>query len=189
MTNPTDPDRWVDEHGDALYGYAMLRLRDADVAADLVQETFLQALKGQGSFRGESTERTWLVGILKHKILDRFRGRAARERGIGGDEPEADPGSEFFDEKRGWRIPPGRWGDLPGDLVERAPEFWEVFHACLADLPPTYAEVFTLSELEGLTGPRGLRGPEDHPGQPLGPPAPGPAPAEARPGGSLVRPR
>jgi RNA polymerase sigma-70 factor (ECF subfamily) len=148
---PIDPDRWVDDHGDALFGYAMLRLRDADQAAEVVQETFLEALKSRGSFRGRSTERTWLIGILKHRIIDQFRGRARRERGVGGDDP---PGGDpaFFDDRGLWQAGAARWRELPDDAVERA-EFWEVFRAAMAALPATYAEAFTLSELEGLSGP------------------------------------
>jgi RNA polymerase sigma-70 factor (ECF subfamily) len=148
---PIDPDRWVDDHGDALFGYAMLRLRDADQAAEVVQDTFLEALKSRGSFQGRSSERTWLIGILKHRIIDQFRRRARRERGVGGDDPPGiDP--EFFDERGSWKAGVARWPELPDDAVERA-EFWEVFRAALAALPATYAEAFTLSELEGLSGP------------------------------------
>src|SRR3954452_15062567 len=98
-----DPDRWVDDHGDALYGYAMLRLRDADSAAEVVQETFLEALKGRSRFLGRSSERTWLIGILKHKIVDSFRRRARRERGIGGEDLPGIEAGEFFDERGSWK--------------------------------------------------------------------------------------
>ena len=69
----TDPEDWVDRHGDALYRYALLRLRSPDLAADVVQETFLEALRARSSFSGRSSERTWLVGILRHKIVDHLR--------------------------------------------------------------------------------------------------------------------
>jgi len=69
----------VDRHGDVLYRYALLRLRSPDVAADVVQETFLEALRARGSFAGRSTERTWLVGILKHKVVDHFRRSGRRQ--------------------------------------------------------------------------------------------------------------
>ncbi len=147
-----DPDRWVDDHGDALYGYAMLRLRDADLSAEVVQETFLEALKGQARFLGKSSERTWLIGILKHKIIDLYRRRSRRERASGGDEPQGFEALEFFDERGAWKVPVGRQPELPDREIERL-EFWEVFRACLADLPPNHAEAFTLIELEGLSGP------------------------------------
>ena len=149
---PIDPDRWVDDHGDALHAYAMLRLRDADLAAEVVQETFLEALKGQSRFLGRSSERTWLIGILKHKIIDLFRRRARRERGTGGDEPAGSEAGGFFDQGGSWKTPIGRWDEWPDRLIERA-EFWEVFRACLAELPPSHAEAFTLIELEGMAGP------------------------------------
>jgi hypothetical protein len=61
----TDPEAWVDRHGDGLYRYARLRLRSPDLAADVVQETFLEALRARHSFAGRSSERAWLVGILR----------------------------------------------------------------------------------------------------------------------------
>jgi RNA polymerase sigma-70 factor (ECF subfamily) len=143
-----DPDRWVDDHGDALYGYAFLRLRDADLAAELVQDTFLEGLKSLDKFQGRSSERTWLFGILKHKIIDRFRQRSRREQALGGDDRAEGDLGEFFDERGSWKVRI----EIPEASFERA-EFWEVFRACLAELPVNYAEAFTLSELEGLTGP------------------------------------
>ena len=67
-----DPERWVEEHGDCLYRYALLRVRRPEVAEDLVQETFFAAVRTFGSFRGKSSERSWLCGILKNKICDHF---------------------------------------------------------------------------------------------------------------------
>jgi len=69
----TDPEDWVDRQGEGLYPYALLRLRSPDLAADVVQETFLEALRARSSFSGRSSERTWLVGILRHKIVDHLR--------------------------------------------------------------------------------------------------------------------
>ena len=60
----SDPERWVDEHGDYLFKYALSRLRDPVKAEDAVQETFLAALKGGKSFQGRSAEKSWLVGTL-----------------------------------------------------------------------------------------------------------------------------
>jgi RNA polymerase sigma factor (sigma-70 family) len=71
--------RWLEEHGDALYSYALPRVRNADAAEDLVQETLLAAIKGRKSFAGRSAERTWLTGILKHKLIDHLR-KSARQR-------------------------------------------------------------------------------------------------------------
>ena len=74
-TAASDPSRWVDDHGDVLYRYALERVRKPDIAQDLVQETFLAAVRTIDRFRGGSTVRSWLCGILKHKICDYYRKR------------------------------------------------------------------------------------------------------------------
>jgi RNA polymerase sigma-70 factor, ECF subfamily len=68
-----NPESWVDDHGDCLYRYALLRVRRPEVAEDLVQETLYAAVRSYGNFQGKSSERTWLCGILKNKICDHFR--------------------------------------------------------------------------------------------------------------------
>ena len=57
-----DPSQWVDRHADALFGYAMLQLANHELAEDRLQETFLAALEVSKTFRGDSSERTWLMG-------------------------------------------------------------------------------------------------------------------------------
>src|SRR5499426_932035 len=92
---------WLDDHGDYLFRYAIFRLRDRTAAEDVVQETFLAALKAHGKFAGRGSERTWLVGIMKHKIVDHFR-RAGREIAIGEDSDEAPEHREFFERADKW---------------------------------------------------------------------------------------
>ena len=70
------PETWLDQHGSALYRFAMLRLRDADKAEEVVQDTLVAALQAHARFNGAASVRTWLVGILKHKITDQFRHEA-----------------------------------------------------------------------------------------------------------------
>jgi RNA polymerase sigma-70 factor (ECF subfamily) len=72
-----DPTSWLDAHGDYLYRYALVRVRDAAVAEDLLQETLLAAIGSSQNYSRRSSERTWLVGIMKHKVIDYFR-RTAR---------------------------------------------------------------------------------------------------------------
>ena len=79
--NVPQPDSWVDQHGDALYRYALFRIRDNQIAEDLVQETFLVGLRAWESFAGRSSVRTWLFGILKQiliqsPIIDELAGAA-----------------------------------------------------------------------------------------------------------------
>ena len=63
----TSPENWLNDYGDILYRYALVRVRSEATAEDLVQETLLAGLKAVDRFSGKSTARTWLVGILKHK--------------------------------------------------------------------------------------------------------------------------
>lgn len=148
--NLADPGQWVSDHGEALYGYAMSRVRRSDVAEDLVQETLLSALKAAHGFEGRSTERTWLIGILRHKVLDYFR-RMGRSKEVQAPELGEGAGSLGLFTKRGrWKPKPQAWGDDPAHLYEQA-EFWQVYEACRAMLPTTLAEAYTLRELEGLS--------------------------------------
>ena len=65
------PDKWIDNYADYLYNYAVVRVNDSDLAKDLVQDTFIAALKSAKNFQGKSTERTWLVSILKRKVIEK----------------------------------------------------------------------------------------------------------------------
>jgi len=144
----SDPAGWVDAHGDALFRYAWIRVRDRSLAEDMVQEALLAAFRGRDSFSGRSAERTWLVGILKHKIADHFR-RKARE-GLQ-DEPflQENLGRGPFDESGHWAPGPADWGTDPADLARQA-EFLEHLRRCLSDLPASQASAFTLREVDGM---------------------------------------
>jgi RNA polymerase sigma-70 factor (ECF subfamily) len=137
--------RWLDEHGDALYAFAMARVRDPHVAEELVQESLLAALTAAAEFTGRSAERTWLIGILKHKLIDHVR-RQLRERPLTPD-TGVDRPDELFDRRGHWKVSPGSWGHDPQALVERA-EFRDVLARCLRRLPARVAQVFWLREAE-----------------------------------------
>ena len=72
-----NPQQWVELHGDYLFNYAVVRVNNAEKAEDLVQETFLSGLKAKDNFQGKSSERTWLISILKRKIIDTYRKKYA----------------------------------------------------------------------------------------------------------------
>jgi RNA polymerase sigma-70 factor (TIGR02943 family) len=143
-----DASRWVDEHGDALSRYALGRVGRADVAEDLVQETFLAALRVAGTFAGRASERTWLTGILKNKLIDRLRreGRSRPATDLGAPDDWLDG---LYDATGHWRAPPGAWGADPSALLERR-EFWEAFERCRAGLPDRLREVLSLRLLDGV---------------------------------------
>lgn len=94
------PDDWVAAYGDYLFNFAIGQVRDPGVAEDLVQETFLAAFKSRGRFTGQSSERTWLVGILRHKIWDQLR-RACRERVVRVEPTPSREGEEGLDDAMG----------------------------------------------------------------------------------------
>ena len=147
-----DPDRWIDQHGDALYRYAMLRVRDPDAAADLVQETFLEAFRNRDGYAGRSSERTWLVAILRHRVIDHLRReRRARKQAPGDEQNSESPACPFFNSRAGWQHTPGAWKDRPDRLLERR-EFWDVVESCLGRLPSSLAMTFWLREIDGLSG-------------------------------------
>jgi RNA polymerase sigma-70 factor (TIGR02943 family) len=144
----TDPEDWVDRHGDALYRYALLRVRSPDLAEDVVQETFLEAFRARSSFSGRSSERTWLVGILRHMIIDHLR-IVRREPQAGNGLSASGMSESPFDRRGHWRVGPAHWGSDPSSEMESR-EFWDVFNACLSKLPQGLADAFFLRELDDL---------------------------------------
>ncbi|WP_109299530.1 sigma-70 family RNA polymerase sigma factor [Aquimarina sp. AU474] len=72
-TNTIDPTSWVDKYSDYLFNYTIVRVDNKEIAQDLVQETFFAGLKSMKNFKGEASERTWLISILKRKIIDHYR--------------------------------------------------------------------------------------------------------------------
>ncbi|MCH9032940.1 MAG: sigma-70 family RNA polymerase sigma factor [Planctomycetes bacterium] len=133
---------WVDEHADYLFRYALPRLRDRHVAEEVLQETFLAALKSVGKFRGDSSPRTWLVGLMRRKIADHYRKRYREGEGqsIDATDPTIDA---WFDEKGSWLAGPKQCELDPAVLQERT-DFWNVLQGCLQTLPDRLAEAFTL---------------------------------------------
>jgi RNA polymerase sigma-70 factor (ECF subfamily) len=149
----SDPERWVEDHGDYLFKYASFRLRDTAKAEDLVQETFLAALKGAKGFQGRSAEKSWLVGILRNKICDHFR-KVSRERSFTDLEFYSDEESDRFIPdgpfKNGWihEAGPQEWTDPGASLDKEA--FWKTYRECPNKLPKNVSTVFTLREVDGV---------------------------------------
>ena len=150
-----DLNKWLDCHGDYLYRYALVRVRETVVAEDLLQETLLAAVGSYQGYAGRSSERTWLVGIMKHKVIDYFR-RLARNAEF--QLTPKDGEIECFEESGPWqghwredRVPASWAGDAGQSLESR--EFWETFEHCLSQLPPQMSIAFTLREIDGLTSP------------------------------------
>ena len=150
---PCDPAAWLSEHGDYLYRYALLQLRDEAAAQDAVQEALLAGLTAWARFSGKSSVRTWLTGILKHKILDLFRQRAKEPQYTPvSEDPEAELAAlelVLFDATGHWAHKPQTWGDPESTLEQQ--RFWQAFLRCMEALAPAHAQVFHLREMDGLS--------------------------------------
>ena len=149
-----DPESWVDQYGDFLYRFSLSRTKDPSIAEELVQETFLAALKARKNFQGRSSARTWLIAILKHKIVDHIR-KQVREQAS--DKVESiynaaanDPADTIFNDEGDWRIRPSKWSIDPMKLYEQK-EFMDVLYHCLGELPKRQAEAFMMREIDGFS--------------------------------------
>lgn len=146
--NPVEnPEKWVDLYGDYLYRFALYRVYEVAIAEDLVQETFLAALGSIKDFQRRSSIKTWLTGILKHKIIDYFR-KKAREQSIDDIELNVNNLDDLFDQNGHWKIKPAKWDADPQKLYDQK-EFIKIFQKCLAELPGLQASAFTLREIIG----------------------------------------
>ena len=140
------PESWVDSYADYLFNYAVGRVSDAEVAKDLVQETFFAGLKSAKNYKGDAAERTWLIAILKRKVIDHYRkinskkGRAEVRMGYSSnndsdgdwlEEQVADPFSSF--EK---------------DAIENE-ELGLAIHECISKLPKKQSLVFKMKTIQG----------------------------------------
>ncbi len=137
---------WADKHLDALYGYAFQRVRQPQTAEDLVQETFLAAIQNYRKFKGQSSELTWLIGILRHKIADHFR-RQAADPGPREKAEEDEKVATRFNDRGGWAPKPAGWQGDPAQLAEKE-EFWDTLTNCLSALPEPLAHAFIMREME-----------------------------------------
>ncbi len=143
-----DPARWVQLHADSLYAYAISRLRDRDAAEEVVQDTFLAALRNLDQFQQTGTEGAWLMGILKRKVIDFARSQKRRELNIDSQDSVL---SSLFDEKGNWSQAVQRKAPFSLDRIEQQ-EFRELLKKCLDRLPATQASVFCKREMEQLSG-------------------------------------
>ncbi len=140
-----DPNTWIDKYADYLFNYAVTRVNNSDIAKDLVQETFFAGLKSAKNFEGKAAERTWLVAILKRKVIDYYRK-------INSNKGKAEVRMNFHQD-----------GDNEGNwLEERVPQTWDndadkkieseelksAIDQCIDHLPEKYAMVFRMKTIQ-----------------------------------------
>ena len=141
----------IEQYRSYLLRYASLQLRDAGAAEDAVQNTLVAALEGLGRFSGKSSVKTWLTGILKHKIIDHMRRQAREQPLISGDADsnEAEAADALFLDNGHWRQPPSNWGDPDKALENKA--FMAVFEQCAKNMPAKTARAFMMREVMELS--------------------------------------
>lgn len=153
-TNIPDPGLWVERYGDYLYAYVMVRLADEEKAADLVQETFLAALRASKHFKGESSEKTWLTSILKRKIIDVYRQKRKEadlplnEFGKDYDQGSSAGEDNFIREQAGENEAIRSSSLLPSEELELK-ELRKIITKCIAKLPENLAAVFVMKMIDG----------------------------------------
>jgi RNA polymerase sigma-70 factor (ECF subfamily) len=141
------PEKWVDRYGDYLFNYTITRINDPILAQDLVSETFLAGLKSAHRFQGNSTERTWLISILKRKIIDQYRKQNSRKG-------KAEVRVSYLgtsDQEGDWLEE--RVGDMRNPTIEdeiEQRELGEALNACIASLPERYATIFVQKSIDNL---------------------------------------
>ena len=147
-THQLQPNTWVDTYADYLYNYAIVRVNDTEIAKDLVQETFFAGLKSAKNYKGDATERTWLIAILKRKVIDHYRkinskkGKAevrinysknSESEGDWLEEQVADPFSK-----------------QENSVLENE-ELGLAIQECIGKLPKKQAAVFTMKTVQGIS--------------------------------------
>lgn len=149
MTSPQiriNPNTWVDKYSDYLFNYTIVRVNDREEAKDLISETFLAALKAKENFKGNASERTWLISILKRKIIDYYRKRNTKKGKAEVKIHYKDPDQEgdWLEEKV--TNQKGEWAD---DHLENE-ELREAIYACMEKLSDKNAKIFQLKTVNKL---------------------------------------
>ena len=141
-----DPNNWISQYSDYLFNFTVTRVSDREIAQDLVSETFLAGLKSMANFKGEASERTWLVSILKRKIIDHYRrinsnkGKAEVRMGYSSD---SDAEGDWLEERIA-----DPFDKTAEDKLENI-ELGEAIYGCLDKLPQKHAEVFKMKTILG----------------------------------------
>ncbi|MEC3966327.1 sigma-70 family RNA polymerase sigma factor [Flagellimonas halotolerans] len=142
------PDNWVNQYADYLFNYAVSRVSDAEIAKDLVQETFFAGLNSAKNYKGDAAERTWLVSILKRKVIDHYRkinskkGKAEVRINYSSD---SDGEGDWLEQHVA--DPYSRDG---GNKLENE-ELGAAIQDCISKLPQKQALVFKLKTIQGMS--------------------------------------
>ncbi len=142
------PDTWVDTYADYLYNYAVSRVSDKEIAQDLVQETFLAGLRSAKNYKGSASELTWLISILKRKVIDHYRkinskkGKAEVRMQYASQE---DSEGDWLEERAADPYSVKELGALENE------ELGQAIQDCIDKLPVKQSKVFTLKTIQGMS--------------------------------------
>lgn len=128
-----------------LLRFAVLQLRDEQSAEDVVQDTLLAALQGREKFSGRAQLKTWLVSILKNKIVDCIRKRSREAPLPEVSDSESEDFDALFQADGHWLEAPASWGNPEATLQQH--RFYDVLELCMQALPENLARVFTMREI------------------------------------------
>lgn len=142
------PNSWVDSYADYLFNYAVARVNDAEIAKDLVQETFFAGLKSAKNYKGDAAERTWLIAILKRKVIDHYRkinsnkGKAEVRMSYSS---HSESDGDWLEEQVA-----DPYSKLDNNRLENV-ELGLAIQDCIAKLPPKQAAVFKMKTIQGIS--------------------------------------
>lgn len=145
LQHQLDPNKWIDHYSDYLFNYTITRVNDREIAKDLVQDTFFAGLKSMGNFKGEANERTWLIAILKRKIIDHYRkinskkGKAEIRMDYTTDDHEGDWLEERISDEN----------QLNAEQALENSELGDAIYECMDKLPKKQAMVFKMKTILG----------------------------------------
>ena len=146
---------WVEAWSDKMYSWTLYKTNSKETAEDLVQETFMIAFQSFNKFEGKSDPKTWLFGILNHKIADHFR-KVYRHPVLNESDRNPEAGKDFldtfFDADGSWikEQKPKAW-DEDSPLPDN-PEFLKALQGCLSKLPSNWFAAINLKYLEEKKG-------------------------------------
>ena len=142
------PELWVDNYADYLFNYAIGRVSDVEIAKDLVQDTFVAGLNSAKNYKGDAAERTWLIAILKRKVIDHYRkinskkGKAeVRMNYRSASDSEGDWLEEQIADPSSVR---------ENDTIENE-ELGSAIYECISKLPKKQALVFNMKTMQGIS--------------------------------------
>jgi RNA polymerase sigma-70 factor (ECF subfamily) len=143
-----NPETWVDNYADYLFNFAVGRVSDSEIAKDLVSETFLAGLKSAKNYKGDAAERTWLIAILKRKVIDHYRkinskkGKAEIRMGYSS---QNDVEGDWLEEKVA-----DPFSSFENSAIENE-ELGLAIQECISTLPEKQAKVFTMKTIQEIS--------------------------------------